>query len=613
MSNKHISQFLDYYINLSNPQYAVLLKGKWGSGKTYFINEYKDKLKKSTRRYIYVSLYGVKNYDEIETKFLQSSNPEIFNEKSIFVGKLADAFINENIKKSLGQMKKSLSSLNAKGNILIFDDLERCSINIVDLLGYINNFVEHQSYKVILIANEEEFKKSKKYTKIKEKLIGKTFEFKTDASSAYDSFLTELENKKDVKENILQKYKNKILEIFKKSQCNNLRILRQGLLDFERLYDLVFINHFSKDKLIDEIIQIFFIFIFEIKSGEFCTFKKLQNDKGKARDKAFAKAFNYKKIEDENIEEEKTVYEIMLSKYDFLLEDNMILSIETWQEIIKNSYIDIDKIDSELKNSSYYFDENTPSWKRLIEFQKLEDDEFEKLLEDVCEKFSNNEYKNYKQFKLVASMLLSFQELNLLRINFEELFILIKDNFNSLFEENFIINKEILFSKNKIIDDTSYENTPYIESFSFQKLLEYIDDFASKKKSVIFKNESEQIINAIKEQNHNKLFELLEGKNDIRIIDYKNEPILSYINLDALFNVLIKTNGLMMHYFGGIIKNRYNGTKELLCEETFLKELLEKIDKLLENHEVKVSTYNLEKEIKVNILIALEELKKIKR
>ena len=44
MSNKHISQFLDYYCDnkkLSNSQYAVLLKGKWGSGKTHFINNYK--------------------------------------------------------------------------------------------------------------------------------------------------------------------------------------------------------------------------------------------------------------------------------------------------------------------------------------------------------------------------------------------------------------------------------------------------------------------------------------------------------------------------------------------------------------------------------------------
>ena len=51
--------------------------------------------------------------------------------------------------------------LNTKDYILIFDDLERCSINIINLLGYINFFVEHQSYKVILIANEKELKKQK--------------------------------------------------------------------------------------------------------------------------------------------------------------------------------------------------------------------------------------------------------------------------------------------------------------------------------------------------------------------------------------------------------------------------------------------------------------------
>ena len=38
-------------------------------------------------------------------------------------------------------------------------------------------FFEHQSYKVILIANEEELEKTEKYSQIKEKLIGKTFEF----------------------------------------------------------------------------------------------------------------------------------------------------------------------------------------------------------------------------------------------------------------------------------------------------------------------------------------------------------------------------------------------------------------------------------------------------
>ncbi len=127
-------------------------------------------------------------------------------------------------------------------------------------------------------------------------------------------------------------------------------------------------------------------------------------------------------------------------------------------------------------------------------------------------------------------------------------------------------------------------------------------------------NDSKLIVDAIKEKNSEKLFELLEGRNDKRVFDYKDKTILSYINTNELFKVLIKTNGTTMHYFGGIIKDRYNfKTKELLSEEDFLKELLVKIDNYLKNNEVKLSTYNLKKEIEVNILIALEKIEKFKK
>ncbi len=40
-SNKHIEEFLDYYLNKEqSPDYAVLITGCWGSGKTYFIRKY---------------------------------------------------------------------------------------------------------------------------------------------------------------------------------------------------------------------------------------------------------------------------------------------------------------------------------------------------------------------------------------------------------------------------------------------------------------------------------------------------------------------------------------------------------------------------------------------
>ena len=471
-------------------------------------------------------------------------------------------------------------------------------------MGYVNHFVEHQSYKVILIANEEELEKTEKYTKIKEKLIGKTFEFISDADLAYDSFLEEFKNINNIKKNILEKEKSNILEPFKKSQSNNLRVLRQTLLDFERFYDDILITHLKKEALITDILYCYFLFSFEIRQGNSDIL-----DLPKLREEYHSLSIVDKKED----EAEETKYKLLLNKYNLNDYLDVIISFDLWKEVLLNSHIQKEEIDLALKNSKYYFGENTPSWKRLTQFQKLEDDEFEKLLNDVYEKFFNNEYKDYKHFKLVVSMLLSFQESNLLKINLDKLFDLVKKSFHLLFNEGSFDFKNIFLIRKEFMGN-NYENTQYFKSDSFKEFDKYIDEFLKEQKILNFKNDSQLIIEAIKEQNHKKFFELLEGKNDIRIFDYKNKPILSQINIDNLFNALIKTNGLTMHYFGGIIKDRYNyGTKELLGEESFLRELLEKIENYLKENEVKVSTYNLKKEIESNIIIALEKIDNIKK
>jgi hypothetical protein len=76
--------------------------------------------------------------------------------------------------------------------VIVFDDVERCAIPICHLLGYINKFVEHGGFKVILVANENEILEREKadesnlnaYRRIKEKLIGKTFEIVPEIESA---------------------------------------------------------------------------------------------------------------------------------------------------------------------------------------------------------------------------------------------------------------------------------------------------------------------------------------------------------------------------------------------------------------------------------------------
>ena len=39
--NQHISDYLDYYLGLPHsPEFAVMINAPWGTGKTYFVQEY---------------------------------------------------------------------------------------------------------------------------------------------------------------------------------------------------------------------------------------------------------------------------------------------------------------------------------------------------------------------------------------------------------------------------------------------------------------------------------------------------------------------------------------------------------------------------------------------
>lgn len=602
MQNKHINEFLDYYIELSNPQYAVLLKGKWGSGKTYFINEYKKELDKK-QKYIYVSLYGVTSYDEIETKFLETIHPILYNKKTIFAGKIAKQVLKGSLKIDFNSNKKDYLNvdvkvpdfkpedlLNTQGYILIFDDLERCSINIINLLGYINFFVEHQSYKVILIANEEELEKTEKYTQIKEKLIGKTFEFKTNPTLAYESFLTELKNTNNIKENILEKQKSNILKLFEKSQSNNLRALRQTLLDFERFYDEVLVNHQSKKELIEDILYWFFLFSFEIRQGKS---EILELDEFKR--------------EHYSSENKETKYNYYLNKYKFDDNFEVIISFDLWKKILLDSNIDKNKIDLELRESKYYLEENIFSWELLYEYHNLEDDKFEELFKDVYTKFSENKYKELNLFLLISSILLYIQENSIFEIKLDELFNLIKSKIKKLFDEESIVLEDIYSIK---YSRRIYKGYSYLGSKSFKELFIFITEkFLEDIEIEFMKKESKFIIEYIKEKNENKLSMMLEKNSNLNRINYWNKPILVYINIDDFFDEISISNYFVMSAFGSILDDRYTYKEcidKLLDEKLFLEDLLEKINNYLIRNRYKFSSYNLEKCIKGSISKALD-------
>jgi GTPase SAR1 family protein len=140
--NSHVEDYLDYYCKLPHaPNYAVLLKGEWGAGKTWFIKKYCEKLKSKKQKYLYVSLYGITNFSEIGDAFFRQLHPILSSKEmaitaQIFKGLLRGTLridLNGDQKKDDGTVNCQIPDINfseylknTNENILVFDDLERC-------------------------------------------------------------------------------------------------------------------------------------------------------------------------------------------------------------------------------------------------------------------------------------------------------------------------------------------------------------------------------------------------------------------------------------------------------------------------------------------------------
>ncbi|MFZ5952892.1 MAG: P-loop NTPase fold protein [Candidatus Rifleibacteriota bacterium] len=200
----HILGTISFFLSLPETEYALMINGPWGSGKTHFYNA-KIKPLLVSQNYIpcYVSLNGIKTTDEIARKMLLKANPSIMR---LIPESLKEAFCAlYPAGKALGTLSESkleVSPFNIKDMascVFVFDDLERVCIDIPELLGFFNNFVEHSKIKCLFITNEaeiiskyqvqkdisamtdqaqsEEENKStilNDYLRIKEKIVGKT-------------------------------------------------------------------------------------------------------------------------------------------------------------------------------------------------------------------------------------------------------------------------------------------------------------------------------------------------------------------------------------------------------------------------------------------------------
>ena len=179
-----IKKVIDEYIQ-STSESAIMIDGEWGAGKTFYV---KNILKKEYPNILYIPLYGINNVSDIDelicnevikkridckfirfckkNKFIQiilwpfRKIAGLFNYIKNFMYSISNQFLKLHLGIDLPVVKKrdfvGIINQTTKLNkyILIFDDLERCSVDIKYVMGYIYNPVEHLNVKVIVVTNE---------------------------------------------------------------------------------------------------------------------------------------------------------------------------------------------------------------------------------------------------------------------------------------------------------------------------------------------------------------------------------------------------------------------------------------------------------------------------
>lgn len=268
MSKEIIKKAVSVYIQEEKSDYAVMLNGAWGSGKTYFVkNELIDYLQEEfNRKILYISLFGISNIDELYNNIalqvlnikatetldqkIKMNNPSYnnSNKKTIFERSkisLWTGILNKGLKiipdnnvinSVVSEVNKNIIGFNKY--IFVFDDLERSTLNFDVLLGFFDQITDQNEIKAILICNENEIDaiNEKYYKKFKEKVIGLTIDYKSNINKDFYSLAKIYFNNEECKKYVIEAKKD-ILNLFNVAETSNLRTLIFIFKRFEEIYN----------------------------------------------------------------------------------------------------------------------------------------------------------------------------------------------------------------------------------------------------------------------------------------------------------------------------------------------------------------------------------------
>jgi hypothetical protein len=539
--NRHVLDYLEYYCKPDNSfDFAVLLKGSWGAGKTFLIKHFLEERPRSSSdgKDLYVSLYGVTSLKQIDENLFREAHPNLSSKGARIFGEVARRAVKTAYSVDMDLPLQSYFDPPRK-QLLIFDDLERCSISIPDTLGYINHFVEHRECKVIILANEDEILKfraktigeaesknepeARTYKNIKEKLVGQTLTVNSTPNSAFSIFVAMVTDK-NIK-TFLSNNKDTILLLHSQSGTNNLRLLKHALWDFERFGACLSTKHWSNNEVVQILLRILLVLSFETRSGRLAAdrFDELK----------VSRFVRYMKSEKDG---DQTIVDELEKRYPEVDFDQTIIDVDLFKELLFGGLAVQTTIQDALNRSTYFAPPGSlPAWKTALEMWHIDDDSFEEAVASIEKQFENREFENPGEMFHVFGLRLLFAEMGAIFISKEEVLRQCKAYVDAIRRSNMIINK---YTEGTGLDRSmSWDGIRFVRSDTaeFREILSYynniIDEVA--KHSL---TEYAQNLLVLMERNPDQYAKILSFSPGV----YYNVPILARIVAKDFVDAVLK-------------------------------------------------------------------------
>lgn len=449
--NTQLTAYLNEYLNMTNPQFAVMISGKWGCGKTYYIKERikewsepKSKVSDDVieLKPIYVSVNGINTISSVVRQIKTKLYPILYS-KGVAVAKKVALSVLQIVAKSKidldadgsGEDLKSLldiediievfksDSSSLKGNrVLVFDDVERCRVPLDELFGFINGIVEHSDSKVILLCDEDKLTKVAEqeglkigYKEFKEKLVGQTFSLDVDYAAIVGAFI-------DAKKSpVLSANRDLIIELFVASKFENLRLARHCLIDIVRFFGQLPVD-VSKNQnyqsFVTNVVAYLTIVSLEARSGN-TLIRKYQSHN--------------------HTDEDIRVNHELEDKYNPILDYRRLYnSVYTIPIVFLEGFVQtgyIDSPDQLMTGCRMLQMRNLANWEKLWRCDNLSNEEFLKLLKVEKSRFYNKKLEYVFEVAHLAGILLSLEKRKLVKLSRNYVVSIAKSNIDDIYHK----------------------------------------------------------------------------------------------------------------------------------------------------------------------------------